>query len=253
MILHSLQLRGTLRGVGTKDGPKTTCGRRKYHRTCQQLLLSKLRRALTTSKCKTHGGHHGHATNSHLTLGSRKLQMKRPSLPHPKPECREPVRSSDLPLSPTAEKTIHPPGLRSGGLAAPSASSSVAMPQLGPVPVPAISRQCAMDIFEDFSTDGSNRNDEIADAGLWEQTALRQCHMAYKGSAVPAFLPLSPKAVWGSTALLSARTQAASDLLSEQTRLSILCWNPGAQAWLPWSQRRPYCRALARCATASIH
>ena len=63
------QLCGTFRGAGT-------CRRRKSHRMRLRLLLGRLRKALTTSKCKTHGGRHGHATNFRPTHGSQKLSVK---------------------------------------------------------------------------------------------------------------------------------------------------------------------------------
>ena len=76
-ILHALQLRGTLRGVGAEDGPMMIGGRHKSHRTwtCIQLLFDKFRRVRTTSKCTTHGGHRGHTTSRHPDPGSQKLSM----------------------------------------------------------------------------------------------------------------------------------------------------------------------------------
>ena len=94
-----------------------------------------------------------------------------PSLPPPKPKGPEPVRSHDLLPPPTTEVTIFTLGLRGGGLAASSASSSGAFPHFGLVPVQVVLRQCPKDIFEDFSTDGSNMNDEFTCAGIWDSLA----------------------------------------------------------------------------------
>ena len=144
------QLCGTFRGPGT-------CGRRKSHRMRLRLLLGRLRKALTTSKCKTHGGRHGHATNFRPTHGSQKLSVK--------------------------SQLFH---LRTGGSRASvflwffSATSHSVYQSLTRTSQP-------KDIFEDFSIDGSNLNDEIAKAGLSEQAVPRQSRMAYNGSATSVF------------------------------------------------------------------
>ena len=85
-----------------------------------------------------------------------------PPLPPPKPEGPEPVCSCNLPSLPTTEVTSPPLGFAAAAL----------VPQFGPVPLPVVLRHCPTDIFEDFSTDGSNMDDELTYAGIGEQTAL---------------------------------------------------------------------------------
>ena len=88
MFLHSQQLRGTFRGVDTQEGIRTTCERRKCHRTCPQRLFAwrkpRARSEHSTSSWKAQ------VVNEELTL------------PSPKTDTPDSVRSYD-PLPSTVQ------------------------------------------------------------------------------------------------------------------------------------------------------
>ena len=93
-------------------------------------------------------------------------------------------------------------------------------------------RQCPANMFGDFSIDGSNINDAFKDGGKRDQASARRQHMTVKGDEIASFLvpaerrhraPQPPDTF----------DRAASDLLSEQTRLLILYWNPSPKRGSP--------------------
>ena len=78
-----------------------------------------------------------------------------------------------------------------------------------------------------FGTDRSNINDEFTCDGIEEHTALRRCHVTNKASDVATFsLPADRQSRAPQHSQQFDR--AAIELLCEQTRVSILCWN---QEW----------------------
>ena len=98
-----------------------------------------------------------------------------------------------------------------------------------------------MGIFEDFSTDDYNSNDEFAYAGIWGQTALCQNQMVFKGSAVSAFsLPAQ------------RRSRAPQTPCHFDRAVEHLLLEPLAHAWLSSGRHKPYCRAVARCRAAGV-
>ena len=80
-------------------------------------------------------------------------------------------------------------------------------------------------MFEDFSIDGGTLNGAFTDGGIWDQASARRQHMTFQGDEVASFLVPAERR---HRAPQPADTfdRAASDLLSEQTRLLILYWNP---------------------------
>ena len=61
----------------------------------------------------------------------------------------------------------------------------------------------------------------------WDQACTRRHHMTAKGVESASFgVPNERRAIW-LRSFLSHFGRTASDLLSEQTRSSILRWNPG--------------------------
>ena len=72
--------------------------------------------------------------------------------------------------------------------------------------------------FEEFSIDGSNINDGFAGGGTQDEASVRRQNITVKSDEVASFfVPAQHPATFD---------RAASDLVAEQTHLSILCWNP---------------------------
>ena len=123
--------------------------------------------------------------------------------------------------------TNHLPGLRSGGHGASSASSSGAMLQFGLAPVPLGLRQCTKDIFEDFTQSMSltcMTKSHMQEFGNNQSVVQVTSRIAQKSPAV-LVLPLAALRRYKIRQSWKSGT-AASDLLSQQTRLCIFCWNP---------------------------
>ena len=104
--------------------------------------------------------------------------------------------------------------------------------QFGPIPVPLQLRQCPTDILEDFNTDGTNINGVFTVDGRRDQATVRRQHMMAKSIDVASFSLLADKRT---RAPQSSQQfdKAASDLSSEQTRLSLLCWKPSPKGGSP--------------------
>ena len=65
----------------------------------------------------------------------------------------------------------------------------------------------------------------VLQRGIWDQASVRRQHMTSKGDDITSFVVLAERHSKAPQASGTFDT-AASDLLSEQTRLNILCWNP---------------------------
>ena len=78
--------------------------------------------------------------------------------------------------------------------------------------------------------------DGYVDDGVWDQNTVRRLHMTIRGNQVPAFSVANDRLAVAPQPCTNC-DRAASDMLLEQTRISIFSWNPDQDAERPAQSR----------------
>ena len=102
--LHNLIHRGIHRGLGTRDGPMMTSGRRRFQTMCHQLFPGTSRRVQAIYICKTHGERHGRTASVQTGCGVHKPAMESQLFHFPRPAGPSSAHGFDKHPSPPAEE-----------------------------------------------------------------------------------------------------------------------------------------------------